>query len=147
MKTLFVRLAFALAIGLAIPVTGTSVTAYAAEQCIVCGMDVSRYPHSRYAVETKDGKKFTTCGAQCGLTLHLRLKEKWDSAEATDLLSNRTVDATKSFYVFKSSVITDMAPGFISFNRKKNAEKFATGFGGQVLNYLQALDLWKKHMK
>ena len=117
------------------------------ERCIVCGMDVSKYPHTRYVIETTDGKKYTTCGVQCGLTLHLRLDDKWKSATATDLLSNRPFDVEKGFYVYKSSVITDMAPGFIAFKRKAHAEKFANGFGGQVVTYDQALGIWRKQMK
>ena len=110
-----------------------STWAGAIERCSICGMDISKYPHTRYVVETKDGKRFTTCGVQCGLTLHLRFKEKWKSAKAKDLLSNRSFDVKKGFYVYKSSAITDMAPGFIAFKTRANAEKFAKGFGGQVV--------------
>jgi hypothetical protein len=109
-------------------------------------MDVSKYPHTRYVVKTADGKEYATCGVQCGLTLHLRFKDKWRSATATDLITNRPFDATKGFYVYKSSVITDMAPGFIAFKPKSYAEKFARGFGGEVLTYDEALSLWKKRM-
>lgn len=121
--------------------------AWAVERCIVCGMDVSKYPHSRYVVETKDGKMYKTCGVQCGLTLHLRFKDKWKSATASDLLSNRPFDVKKGFYVYKSTVITDMAPGFIAFKRKTNAEKFSKGFGGRVVTYEEALEIWKKQMQ
>ncbi len=121
--------------------------AWAIERCIVCGMDVSKYPHTRYVVLTKDGKKYSTCGVQCGLTLHLRFGDNWKSATAADLLSNRSFDVKKGFYVYKSSVITDMAPGFIAFKRKVNAEKFAKGFGGKVVTYGEALAIWKKRMK
>ena len=117
------------------------------ERCIICGMDVSKYPHTRYVVETTDGKKYTTCGVQCGLTLHLRFKDKWKTATAADLLSNRPFDVKKGFYVYKSSVITDMAPGFIAFKRRTDAEKFAKGFGGQVVTYEEALGIWQKTMK
>jgi hypothetical protein len=126
---------------------GFSARADCLERCIVCGMDVSKYPHTRYVVETMDGKKYTTCGVQCGLTLHLRFNDKWKSATATDLLSNRPFDATKGFYVYKSSVITDMAPGFISFKNRAHAVKFAKGFGGQVITYEEALEIWKMRMK
>lgn len=118
----------------------------APERCIVCGMDVSKYPHTRYVVTTADGKKYATCGVQCGLTLHLRFKDTWRSATATDLITNRSFDARKGFYVYKSSVITDMAPGFIAFKARSYAEKFAKGFGGEVLTYDEALSLWKKRM-
>ena len=117
------------------------------ERCIVCGMDVSQYPHTRYIIETTDGKKYTTCGVQCGLTLHLRFKDKWKSAKAVDLLSNRPFKVKKGFYVYKSSVITDMAPGFIAFKRKVDAEKFSKGFGGKVVTYEEALEIWKQRMK
>jgi nitrous oxide reductase accessory protein NosL len=117
------------------------------KRCHVCGMDVSKYPHTRYVVTTKEGEEFSTCGVQCGLTLHLRLKEKFKSATATDLLSNRSVDAQKAFFIYKSTVITDMAPGFIAFATKTNAEKFQKGFGGQVVSYQEALEIWKGQMK
>ena len=117
------------------------------KRCIVCGMDVSKYPHTRYAVLNTEGEEFVTCGAQCGLTLHLRFKDKFKSATAADLLSNRPVDARKAFYVYKSSVITDMAPGFIVFAVRKNAENFARGFGGQVVTYEEALAIWKKQVQ
>jgi nitrous oxide reductase accessory protein NosL len=53
----------------------------------------------------------------------------------------------KGFYVYKSSVITDMAPGFIAFKKKSDAEKFAKGFGGRVITYEEALEIWKERMK
>jgi nitrous oxide reductase accessory protein NosL len=117
------------------------------KRCLLCGMDVSKYPHTRYVVKTTTGEEHVTCGAQCGLSLHLRLKEKYKSATATDLLSNRPVEAQKAFYVYKSTVITDMAPGFIVFAVRKNAESFARGFGGQVVTYDEALVIWKKQMQ
>ena len=117
------------------------------KRCIVCGMDVSKYPHTKYVVTTTGGEEFITCGAQCGLTLHLRLKEKFKSATATDLLSNRSFDAQKGFYVYKSTVITEMAPGFIVFINRTNAEKFQKGFGGKVVTYQEAIEIWKDQMK
>ena len=117
------------------------------KRCIVCGMDVSKYPHSKYGVRTMEGEESVTCGVQCGLTLHLRLKEKFKSSTATDLLSNRSFDAQKGFYVYKSTVITDMAPGFIAFINRTNAEKFQKGFGGKVVTYQGALEIWKEQMK
>ncbi|MBU0733254.1 MAG: nitrous oxide reductase accessory protein NosL [Proteobacteria bacterium] len=128
-------------------VLASSLSVWAVERCIVCGMDVSKYPHTHFVVETSDGKKYTTCGVQCGLTLHLRFKDRWKQATASDLLSNQPFNVKKGFYVYKSSVITDMAPGFIAFKIKANAEKFAKGFGGRVVTYEEALEIWKKQMQ
>ena len=114
--------------------------------CSICGMDVSRYVHVKYVVTTTDGKTFTTCGVQCGFTLQIRLGNKFKSAMATDLITYREVEASRAFYVYKSSVITDMAPGFIAFSTKERAENFAKGFGGRVVTYEEAIALWKKQM-
>jgi NosL len=117
------------------------------KRCIICGMDISKYPHTRYVVTTTEGEELLTCGVQCGLTLHLRLKERFKSAMALDLLSNRAFNAQLGFYVYKSTAITDMAPGFISFATRSNAEKFAKAFDGQVVSYEEALKIWKKQMQ
>ena len=117
------------------------------KRCIVCGMDVSKYLHTKYGVTTTESEEFFTCGVQCVLTLQLRLKKKFKSATAADLLSNRSFDAQKGFYVYKSTVITDMAPGFIAFVTRVNAEKFQKGFGGKVVTYQEALEIWKEQMK
>jgi nitrous oxide reductase accessory protein NosL len=117
------------------------------EGCSVCGMDVSKYTHVKYVVTETDGKTHTTCGVQCGLTLQTRLGDKFRSAMATDLITHREVEASKAFYVYKSSVITDMAPGFIAFSTKEKAQKFAKGFGGKLVTYQEALEIWKKQMR
>ena len=95
---------------------------------------------------TTDGQEYPTCGVQCGLTLHLRLQDKWKAARATDILCNRSFEAPKGFYVYKNTVVTDMAPGFVAFILRDHAERFSKGFGGQVVTYEEALELWKKQM-
>jgi nitrous oxide reductase accessory protein NosL len=115
--------------------------------CSICGMDVSKYVHVKYVVTAADGKTYTTCGVQCGFTLQIRLANKFKSATATDLITHREVEAKNAFYVYKSSVITDMAPGFIAFSTKEKADKFAKGFGGKVVTYQEALEIWKDQMK
>jgi hypothetical protein len=126
---------------------GNQTWADVGQSCSVCGMDVSKYVHVRYMVTTTEGKTFPTCGVQCGLTLQIRLGDKFKSAIATDLITHREVEAKKAFYVYKSSVITDMAPGFIAFATRSNAEKFQKGFGGKVATYQEALEIWKEQMK
>ena len=115
--------------------------------CSICGMDLSKYSHVRYVVTLIDGKTQMTCGVQCGLTLQIRLGDQFKSAMATDLISHREVEASKAFYVYRSSVTTDMAPGFIAFSTKEKAENFAKGFGGKVVNHREALEIWKEQMK
>ena len=111
-------------------------------RCIQCGMDLHKYPHSLYTIEWQDGTVTRTCGVQCGLTQQLKKTDAFKSASATDLITNRQVPATEVFYVFKSSVTTDMGPGFIAFKSRIHAEKFRKGFGGTVLTHAEALKVW-----
>ncbi len=115
--------------------------------CSVCGMDVSRYVHVKYVVTTTEGRTYPTCGVQCGLTLQIRLSNEFKSAMATDLITHREVETKKAFYVYKSSVITDMAPGFVAFSNREKAENFAKGFGGKVVTHQEALEIWKGQMR
>ncbi len=113
-------------------------------RCVQCGMDLHKYPHSVYAIEWQDGTVIKTCGVQCGLTQQLRKAGSFKKAHATDLITNRQFPVSEGFYVYKSSVVTDMGPGFISFKSRANAEKFQKGFGGQVVTHDEALKIWAK---
>ena len=117
------------------------------KRCTKCGMDLSKYTHSAYIIEWKDGTTSKTCGVQCGLSLTLKNFDNYESAEATDLITNRKFPAVKGFYVFKSTVTTDMGPGFIAFMSRENADKFQKGFNGQVLTFQEALDNWKNFLE
>jgi len=116
-------------------------------RCVQCGMDLSKYPHSLYTIHWKDGTVTKTCGVQCGLTQHLMNPDAFKSSSATDLITNREFPAADGFYVFKSSVTTDMGPGFIAFKDRTNAEKFREGFGGEVVTYQEALEIWAEIKK
>ncbi len=108
-------------------------------QCKLCGMDLNKYTHVRYTVSTVDHKQISTCGVQCGLLMQLNLGSKFDSATATTLLEHRTVPAQDAWYVYKSSVITDMSPGFIAFLTEDQARRFVIGYGGKVVNFIEAM--------
>lgn len=116
-------------------------------RCVQCGMDLTKYPHSLYTIQWKDGTVTKTCGVQCGLTQHLMNRDGFESSTATDLITNREFPAADGFYVFKSSVTTDMGPGFIAFKDQTNAEKFQKGFGGEVVTYEEALKIWAEIKK
>lgn len=110
------------------------------EKCAMCGMDLSKYLHARFAICTTDGKEMAYCGAQCGLVTSILMgSDKVKSMWATDFITGRPVDAKQVWYVFKSSVITDMSPGLIAFEQKQYAEQFQKGFGGEVLDYENAI--------
>ena len=116
-------------------------------RCVQCGMDLHKYPHSVYTIQWKDGTVSKTCGVQCGLTQQLMKADAFQSSSATDLITNRAFPAAEGYYVFKSRVTTDMGPGFIAFKSRENAERFQKGFGGQVMDYQEALKIWAETRK
>jgi nitrous oxide reductase accessory protein NosL len=129
-----------LMMALTLPGLASSAHAEEAKQCILCGMHLPRYTHVKYTVIDTGGKEYVTCGVQCGLILQLNLKNTFKSATMTDLLSHKSIPSENGWYVYKSSVITDMSPGFIGFADKSRAEQFIQGFGGQLVTYQQALE-------
>lgn len=114
------------------------------ERCAVCGMDLSKYPHTVFTIIWADGAQQRVCGVQCGLTLALKSPGKIESATARDLLSNRPFNVEEGYYVYHSNVITDMAPGFIAFSKREDAEGFQQGFGGKVVSFEEAMEIWSR---
>ncbi len=112
-------------------------------QCQLCGMDLNKYKHVRYTVTTVDKQQISTCGVQCGLLLQLNLAGKFDSATATTLFGHRTIPAQEAWYVYKSSIVTDMSPGFIAFSSEDRAIRFVKGYGGKVVDFKQAMHIVK----
>ena len=112
------------------------------ERCGQCGMDLSHYQETRYEVIWKDGTKTLTCGVQCGLTQQILHSDRFMSATARDYSSGQSFDAQAGYYLFESKVVPDMAPGFIAFQRREDAEKLQKSSGGQLLDFHEALQTW-----
>jgi nitrous oxide reductase accessory protein NosL len=69
-------------------------------------------------------------------------RPKYVSSVAKDYFSGSTFDAQTGYYVFSSRIIADMAPGFIAFKQRADAEKFQKESGGQIMSYSEALSIW-----
>jgi copper chaperone NosL len=111
-------------------------------RCGQCGMNLSRFNRTQYEIRWTDGTVTKTCGVQCGLTQQILHSEKFKSSVAKDYFTGNAFDAKTGFYVFGSKAVTDMAPGFIAFRLRSDAEKFQKESGGQVLSFDEALSLW-----
>ncbi len=114
----------------------------AVERCGQCGMDLSKYRRTQYEIRWADGSVTKTCGVQCGLTQHILHRDKFKSSKAKDYDAGSLFDAQTGFYVFGGKIVPDMAPGFIAFRKRADAEKFQRKFGGRVLNYQESLSVW-----
>jgi nitrous oxide reductase accessory protein NosL len=114
----------------------------AIEKCGQCGMELSQYRRTQYEIRWSEGTATKTCGVQCGLTQQILHRNKYVSSMATDYFSGNTFDAQTGYYVFGSRIVSDMAPGFIAFRLRTDAEKFQKESGGRVLSFSEALSLW-----
>jgi nitrous oxide reductase accessory protein NosL len=112
------------------------------ERCGQCGMDLSKFSRTRYEISWMDNTVTKTCGVQCGLTQQILHREKFKSSMARDYFTGRVFDAGTGFYVFGSNVVPDMAPGFIAFQSRTDAEKFQKESGGRILTFREALSIW-----
>jgi hypothetical protein len=112
------------------------------ERCGQCGMDLSKSRETQYEIHWADGTITKTCGVQCGLTQQILHRDKFKSSMAKDYFTRDPFDARTGYYVFGSTVVADMAPGFIAFMHRPDAEKFQKQSGGRVLSFDEALSLW-----
>jgi nitrous oxide reductase accessory protein NosL len=117
-------------------------SAQAVERCGQCGMELSKYQRTKYEIQWSDGTVTKTCGVQCGLTQQILHRQKYKSSVAKDYFSGNTFDAQTGYYVFGGRIVSDMAPGFIAFKLRTDAEEFQKESGGRVLSFSEALSLW-----
>ncbi len=122
-------------------------SAQAMERCGQCGMNLSKFVKTQYEIQWIDGTVTKTCGVQCGLTQQILHKDRFKSSVAKDYVTGQSFDAKAGVYVFGSKVVADMAPGFIAFRQRADAERFQKESGGRALSFDEALSLWSERRK
>lgn len=105
-------------------------------------MDLSKYQRTQYEIRWTDGSVMKTCGVQCGLTQQLLHRNRFESSVAKDYNTGNLFDAPTGYYVFGSEVVADMAPGFIAFQRRADAEAFQKESGGQIMTFNESSSRW-----
>lgn len=112
------------------------------EECKVCGMYIDQYLRSAGELVHKDGSKEHTCGVVCLLRiLEDEGIDEFISINVHDWNTGRVVDARKATYSIGSRVIPDMIPNFIAFETKEGAEDFQAKKGGDVVTFMQAMQI------
>jgi hypothetical protein len=113
-----------------------------AGRCGQCGMDLSKYDRTLFEIRWTDGSAIRTCGVQCGLTQLLLHRDIYKSSVAKDYYTGSPFDASIGYYVLGSKIVPDMAPGFIAFRQRADAEKFQKESGGQIMSFDESLSAW-----
>jgi nitrous oxide reductase accessory protein NosL len=125
-------LLFVLIVAVAIP-------AIAQEKCPLCGMNISGNENTAFVVEKTSGESVTYCCPHCGLWIMAKQADTVKSAKARDFISGEWVNAKDAFYVFNSKAVPACSPSWIAFAKKKEAEMFKKGFGGEFFSYDAAI--------
>jgi nitrous oxide reductase accessory protein NosL len=118
--------------------------------CSYCGMDRSKFAHSRMLIEFEDGTKQSTCSIRC---LVVELANSIDKSPKAirvgDFNSRKLIDAESAFWIIggnKAGVMSSRAKW--AFEKKSEAEAFIAANGGSQANFEEALkaayeDLYK----
>lgn len=106
-------------------------------QCAICRQ--TPMPHLRYSLTLDDGSCVQTCCAHCGLAAHLMHANRLQMALATDFFSGRPHPVQQSAILYGPDADICCQPAILTFADRHDAERFARGFGGDILDLNQAL--------
>lgn len=109
--------------------------------CQYCGMDRTRFAHSRMLLKYEDGTTVGTCSINCAaIDLKEHAGKKVRSIQVADYNSKQLIDATTAAWVIggdKKGVMT-MLPKW-AFARTEDAMAFIAAAGGKLATYDEIL--------
>lgn len=118
----------------------------APDACVHCGMDRTKFGHSRMIVTYADGSSAGTCSLNCVVTDLLKNKEKEvKSFQVADYNTRKLIDAKTASWVIggsKNGVMTKVPKW--AFADKKGAEAFIKANGGKPATFDEALKAAEK---
>jgi nitrous oxide reductase accessory protein NosL len=118
----------------------------APDACVHCGMDRTRFGHSRMVVSYTDGRSAGTCSINCVVTDMAKNKAKTvKSFLVADYNTRKLTDAKTATWVIggsKKGVMTPVAKW--AFADKKDAEAFIKQNGGALAGFDEALKAAEK---
>ncbi|SHK51816.1 DeoR family transcriptional regulator [Thermocrinis minervae] len=115
-------------------------------RCSYCSKLVDERLEFVYILE--GNRKVKACCAHCGLLLYKSInKEKIESCMTYDFITGNPINCFSAWFVVGSAALPCCTPSAIAFARKEDAEKFAKGFGGEVLDFSKAVETIERLMK
>ena len=121
--------------------TGVPEDVRLAPACSRCGMDRTKFAHSRMVVHYADNTRVAVCSLHC-LAVDLAAEEHGDpvSFEVADRVSKRLIDAHTAHWVIGGNVPGVMTSrGKWAFAEKVYAQKFIREHGGEAATFASAL--------
>jgi nitrous oxide reductase accessory protein NosL len=114
--------------------------------CTRCGMDLVKFYKTSHTAQYK-GKKYQYCSMHC-LEDHLGEGITLKNLKVVDVASLKLISVKDVFYVVGSKKRGTMSRvSKYAFASKDDAKKFQAKFGGDIMNFNDALDVAKKDFK
>jgi len=139
MKKLWITVLLVLSLGTVCLAAETKVEA--PDACVHCGMDRTKFGHSRMIVTYTDGSSAGTCSLNCVVTDMSKNKDKTvKSFQVADYNTRKLTDAKTDTWVIggtKKGVMTKVAKW--AFADKKDADAFIKANGGKPATFDDAL--------
>lgn len=114
--------------------------------CAYCTKPIEKRLEFTYRLKKR--RIVRACCAHCGLLLYKNIKEEdIESCMTWDFINCKPLSCFSAWYVVGSTALPCCSPSAIAFASKEDAEKFAKGFGGVVLNFEKAVEGIEQLMK
>jgi len=137
MKRLWIALLLVLSLG---SVCLAAEKVEAPDSCKQCGMDRTKFAHSRMVVTYSDGSSAGTCSINCVVTDMKATKKAVKSFQVADYNSKKLTDATSATWVIggsKKGVMTKIPKW--AFAEKTSALAFIKSNGGKLATFDETL--------
>ena len=117
--------------------------ASAGDLCAMCNRVVS--PRTSVIIQSSRRGRLSACCPHCGLAL-VDLGHSTDLMLVTDFLYCRMISASDAVYLVGSEVSSCCSPGVLAFACLQDAVRFQRGFGGEVMDSMQAQNQLRHRM-
>jgi copper chaperone NosL len=111
-------------------------------QCFYCGMDRTKFAHSRMLVKYDDGSALGTCSIHCAaLDMALFLEKAPNEISVGDYQTKKLIDAEEAYWVIggdQMGVMTKQAKW--AFEKKSDADQFIKTHGGRHATFEEAIE-------
>jgi hypothetical protein len=99
--------------------------------CAMCGM--APRERTAFVLQCADGSQLQACCPHCGIML-LSARPHVVSALAADFLHGRMINVRTATFLVDPDLTVCCTPSVLCFQHRDEAEKFQSGFGGEVMD-------------
>jgi len=114
------------------------------EKCLICYRPATQ--HLLYGITMENGERKLACCPHCGVSAHLMFKEQIRIAITADYLTGKPHSAQHSHFLLGSAAAPCCHPSILTFENLEMAQRFQTGFGGQLGRLGDALRFLEEEM-